>query len=95
MPSEVYGTELVSLRHRLEDAELKRKELLQEMEQTTDRQIFQHLLKNELPKTERLIERLTHEITNVRNQISYSIEEHLHKTDPTTFSPPRARPPAD
>jgi hypothetical protein len=95
LPSQVYEAEIVSLRHRLEDAQQKKTRLLKQIDSTTDRQILQQLRRTELPKTERLIHRFTNEITKARNQISRSIEEHLHQVNPSVYPAPGTRPKTD
>lgn len=91
LPHQVLGAELVSLRNRLEDATEKRSELLQVIEATQDRQEFNHLLKKELPKIERLIERLNNELKLTNDEYTKELQDHLDQVN----AKHRPRPQAD
>ena len=76
---ELLAAEQVSLRNRLEDARNERQQLLQQIELTEERQEFNHLLKKELPKLDRLIERLTNELQRISNEHSKELTKQLDK----------------
>ncbi len=65
--------------NRLEDTKEERLRLLQQIEDTEDRQEFNHLLKKELPKIDRLIERLTNELHRLFSDYSTELQKHTKK----------------
>ena len=79
LPHQLLAAEQTSLRNRLEDTKEERLRLLQQIEDTEDRQEFNHLLKKELPKLDRLIERLTNEVHRLSNDYSTELQKHTKK----------------
>jgi CDP-glycerol glycerophosphotransferase (TagB/SpsB family) len=88
LPHEVLGIEQRSLSDRLKDQTDLRTKLFNEMEATNDRQQFTYLLKVELPRIDKLIERMTNEIKRLNHDISYELNLHLHQQDPTVYRHP-------
>ena len=79
LPHQLLAAEQTSLRNRLEDTKEERLRLLQQLEDTEDRQEFNHLLKKELPKLDRLIERLTNELQRLQADYSTELQKHTKK----------------
>jgi predicted RNase H-like nuclease (RuvC/YqgF family) len=79
LPHQLLAAEQTSLRNRLEDTKEERLRLLQQIDETEDRQGFNHLLKKELPKIDRLIERLTNELYRLSNDYSTELQKHTTK----------------
>jgi len=77
LPHQLLAAEQVSLRNRLDDALDERIALLQQLEATEERQEFNHLLKKELPKLDRLIQRLTDELQRISSEYSKELQSHL------------------
>jgi hypothetical protein len=79
LPHEVLGIEQRSLSDRLKDQTDLRNKLLQELEETNDRQQFTYLLKVELPKIDKLIERMTNELECIRYEHSKELQSHIYR----------------
>lgn len=77
LPHEVLGIEHRSLSDRLKDQTDLRTKLFNEMEGTNDRQQFTYLLKVELPRIDKLIERMTNELNGIQNEHSQELQAHL------------------
>ena len=96
LPHQLLAAEQTSLMNRLEDTKEERLQLLQQLEETNDRQEFNHLLKKELPKLDRLIERLTNELHRLSNDYSTELQKHTKKNlKPYTNSSSTTRSEAD
>ncbi len=77
LPHQLLAAEQVSLRNRLDDALDERTALLQKLEVSEERQEFNHLLKKELPKLDKLIQRLTDELQRISSEYSKELKSHL------------------
>ena len=86
LPHEVLGIEQRSLSDRLKDQTDLRNKLLQELDETNDRQQFNHLLKVELPKIERMIERMTNELDRIHYEHSKELQSHIYRNLRSTRS---------
>ena len=96
LPHQLLAAEQTSLMNRLEDTKEERLQLLQQLEETNDRQEFNHLLKKELPKLDRLIERLTNELQRLQADYSTELQKHTTKNlKPYTDSSSTTRSEAD
>ena len=88
LPHQVLEMERHSLKLRLEDAEKEEQQLMALIEATNGQRDFKHLVKTELPKLQRLIERMTNEIKRLTHDISYELNLHLHQQDPKVYRHP-------
>ncbi len=95
LPNQLLAAEQTSLRNRLEDTKEERLRLLQQLEETNDRQELNHLLKKELPKNDRLIERLTNELQRLQTEHSEELQKHITKNLKPYTDPPFPRPTTD
>ena len=77
LPHQLLAAEQVSLRNRLDDALDERTALLLQLEKTEERQEFNHILKKELPKLDKLIQRLTDELQRISSDYSKELKTHL------------------
>jgi predicted RNase H-like nuclease (RuvC/YqgF family) len=77
LPHQLIGAEITSLSDRLKDTKAKKELLTKEIEHTKDRQHFKYLLQTELPKLERLIERLANELQRAHSEHHYELSAHL------------------
>jgi hypothetical protein len=91
LPHEVLGIEQKSLSDRLKDQTVLRNQLLKELEETNDRQQFTYLLKVELPKIDKLIERMTNELERIRYEHSKELKAHLDQNLRRTSSETRSK----
>ena len=81
-----------SIKLRLEDAQKEEEQLLALIDATSGKRDFEHLAKTELPKLQRLIERMANEIKRLNHEISYERQLHLYKHDPTVYKCPKETP---
>jgi hypothetical protein len=91
LPHEVLGIEQRSLSDRLKDQTDLRNQLLKELETTNDRQQFTYLLKVELPKIDKLIERMTNELDRIHYEHSKELKAHLDQNLRRTRSETRSK----